>query len=130
MSKFALVEIDAVKGKQKFFKIVKDGVCEFEEFESEVKKQYRSEMNRIYALMNKIANLQTLTQQQFRDLTPDGELIKEYEFKTHSLRVYAIHEVGTGKIIITGGYKNTQKSDINHFRELKRQFLNSRSNND
>lgn len=123
MSIFALKEIDAVKGKQKFFKLIKNGVCEFDVFEEELESQYASEMQKIYILMDKVANLGSLSEKQFRDLTPIGEKIKEYEFKTHSLRVYAIHEVGTGKIIITAGYKKTQKSDMKHFRELKRQYL-------
>jgi len=49
--------------------------------------------------------------------------LKEYEIKTHHLRVYAIHEAGTGKIIICGGYKNTQKNNIRHFREVKNQKM-------
>ena len=124
MSKFSLVEIESVKGKQKFFKLLKDDICEFDEFEYEARINYSKQMTRIYALMNRVANIQTLTREQFQDITPDKELIKEYEFKTHNLRVYAIHDAGTGKIIITGGYKNTQDSDITHFREVKKQYFN------
>ena len=127
MSSFALKEISAVKGKQKFYKLIKDDNCDFDDFEIEARKNYSSQMNRIYALINKIANMETLSEKQFRDITPKKELIKEYEFKTHNLRVYAIHEAGTGKIVITGGFKNTQENNINHFRQIKKQYLNSRS---
>jgi hypothetical protein len=57
-------------------------------------------------------------------------LVKECEFKTHHLRVYAIHEIDTGKIVIMGGYKTKQKQDINHFREVKKQYLNASELND
>jgi len=123
MSIFALKELDVIKGKQKFFKLLKDGVCEFDEFEIEARINYYSQMTRIYALMNKVANLETLTMKQFKDITPKKEKVKEYEFKTKNLRVYVIHESDTGKIIICGGYKNSQNKDITHFREVKKQYL-------
>jgi putative component of toxin-antitoxin plasmid stabilization module len=123
MSNFTLIEIVAIKGKQKFYKLKKDAVCAFDDFETEARINYNSEINRIYALMNKFANLETLTKKQFKDITPTKELIKEYEFKTHHLRVYAMKEANTGNIIITGGYKNSQRSDINHFREMKKMYI-------
>jgi hypothetical protein len=64
MSNFALKEIKDVKGKQKFYKLLKDNVCEFDIFESEASLNYDSEVNRIYALMNKAARLETLTTKQ------------------------------------------------------------------
>ena len=123
MSKFALLKIEAVKGKQKFYKLEKDGKCKFDDFENEARRSYSKELFRIYALMDKVSDMQTLTKEQFRDITPKGDLTKEYEFKTHNLRVYAIHEAHTGKIIVLGGFKNTQNQDINKFRELKKQYL-------
>ena len=56
------------------------------------------------------------------NITPHGEIVKEYEFKNGDLRVYAIKDFN-GKIIILGGYKNTQQTDINRFRSLKAQYL-------
>ena len=50
--------------------------------------------------------------------------VKEYEFKSKHLRVYAIQQIN-GKIIVLGGFKNNQKEDINKFRSLKKQYLDS-----
>ena len=79
-------------------------------------------MEKIYFYMNEIANNRTLPKTKFRDVTPQKERIKEYEFKDGNLRVYAISTFG-GKIIIMGGYKNRQKKDFSAFRSLKRQYL-------
>jgi len=48
------------------------------------------------------------------------------EFKTRHLRVYSFQDKGTGKIVVCAGTKNTQKSDIKHFRKLKKEYLNNR----
>ncbi|MCX6146165.1 MAG: hypothetical protein NTW25_02810 [Candidatus Kapabacteria bacterium] len=128
MIKFTLIEIEAIKGKQKFFKLFKNEKCDFDTFEKDVRINFNSEMNKIYALMDRVANLESLPQSMFKDITPFKDKTKEYEIKTHHLRVYLIQEAKTGKIIVTGGYKNSQKIDINHFRELKRQYLNNNGN--
>ena len=127
MSNFALIEIEGIEGKQKFFKLEKDGICEFDVFYDKIKaqKRYYSELLTIFDKMDYVANLGRLPKTQFRPLTPKKEYVKEYEFKTKHLRVYAIHEEKTGKIIICGGYKKDQKKDIKHFRSIKRQYLES-----
>ena len=73
--------------------------------------------------MNEVANIRTLPNTKFKDITPRKENVKEYEFKEGNLRVYAIKKFG-GKIIILGGYKNRQKQDLRKFRSLKEQYLN------
>ena len=123
MKTFSLIEIGAVKGKQKFYKLIKDGFCEFDNFESTALINYNSEIKRMYSLMNKVAELQSLPLTMFRDITPKKENVKEYEIKTKHLRVYLFHENNTGKIVAVGGFKNTQKGDIKHFREIKKTYL-------
>lgn len=123
MKEFSLIVIDAVKGKQKFYKLVKDGVCQFDEFESKARINYDSEMTKVFAIMDKVADLQSLPNKMFRDITPGKEQNKEYEIKTKHLRVYLFHEKLTGKVISVGGYKTTQQSDIKHFREIKKEYF-------
>lgn len=129
MSVFSLEEITAVDGKYKFFKLVKDGVCEFDEFVKSIRKStsFASELISVYAYFDMVANLYTLPQTKFKEIIPEKEAVKEYEFKTKHLRIYAIHEKDTGKVIICGGKKNSQKSDINHFRSVKKQYVSSLS---
>ena len=123
MSKFALSKIKTIKGKQSFFDLKINGVGQFDSFSKEASVQYESELLTLNARMDLVANLERLPKQKFRDLTPAKEQVKEYEFKTKHLRLYVIHIEKTGKVVVLGGYKNTQKKDIRGFRSLKKQYL-------
>lgn len=127
MTTFVLKELEAVKGKQKFFELLVDGKSQFANFCSELKTntQYFSELLTVFALMEQVAQLRMLPKTKFRDITPKKELVKEYEFKTKHLRVYAFHIEKTGKIVAYGGYKNTQNEDISKFRSYKNRYLKS-----
>ena len=72
-----------------------------------------------------VANLKMLPKEKMRDLTPKNEFVKEYEIKTKHLRIYFIHQKQKGKIIILGGFKNMQPKDIERFRVIKKQYLNT-----
>lgn len=127
MSTFVLKKIESVIGKQDFFELVEDGNSQFDDFCEEIKqtKQYYSELLTIFTLMNLVAQIRMLPAKKFKDITPKNEQVKEYEFKSKHLRVYAFHIEKTGKIIAYGGYKNTQKEDIPKFRSFKSKYLKS-----
>jgi hypothetical protein len=127
MSTFVLKKLKAVVGKQQFFELVVDGNSQFDEYCTAIKdsKQYYSELLKIFTLMNQVSQLKMLPQTKFKDITPKKETVKEYEFKSKHLRVYAFHIEKTGKIVAYGGYKNTQKEDIPKFRSYKSRFLKS-----
>jgi len=125
MKTFTLKKIDSIEGKQDIYKLEIDNNCQFDEFEKEILKraQYENELASLYSLIEDIANNKLLPKNRFRDITQSKkDKIKEYEFKTRNLRVYAIKSLG-GKIIILGGYKNNQKKDINKFRYIKAEYL-------
>jgi hypothetical protein len=123
MCRFVLNKIDAVKGEQVFEKLIINGICQFDEYEKEIKKNkvFVKELGQIYSLMNDVSNLKSLPRTKFHELSSKDK-VKEYEFKTHNLRVYAIKK-DNGKIIILGGYKNKQKKEINNFKAIKKSFL-------
>ncbi|MDY0140616.1 MAG: hypothetical protein RBR97_01830 [Bacteroidales bacterium] len=125
MVKYSFNEITGINGLQSIFKLKIDKRCQFDEFENEViaQGQYIDEISSIYALMEDVANNKLLPKTKFRDITINKkDKNKEYEFKTKHLRVYAI-KTSAGKIIMLGGYKNTQKKDIARFRNIKKTFL-------
>ncbi len=124
MATFALNKIQAVKGQQTFYKLLKDNKCPFDEFEDSLETQYKSELGSIYAYMERVANRKSMPAKKFKDITPSQETVKEYEIKTKNLRVYLIKRKG-GKVVILGGYKNNQKNDLRKFRSLKKQYLQS-----
>lgn len=131
--------MEAVKGRETFYQLTiddtytisgnetpeelnakKTGVLDF--FENSLEKKYKKNLNGIYTYMNLVAQGVSVPKEKFKEITPDKETVKEYEFKNGDLRVYAI-KTSAGKIILFPGYKNKQKKEINQFRELKRQYL-------
>ena len=123
MSIFALEEIEAVKGKQVFHKLVIDGKCPLDKFEMELEACYKSELTGIYAIMNDVANLKSVPYQKFHFYDDAKGDYREFEFKSKHLRIYGI-TYANGKIIITGGTKANQKKDETLFRKLKKGYIN------
>ncbi len=126
MANFTLSKIEAIKAKQPVFKLIKSGRCQFDKFEKEAKKRYKTEVAKIYQYLEQAANLNRLPSTKFKDITPKNEKVKEHEVKTKNLRVYIIKE-GGGKIIVLGGYKKNQTKDLNKFRSIKKEYLEGES---
>lgn len=124
MSKFALKEITAIVGRQKVYELVIDNKGQLETFETDLEKVYKGRIKTLLTYIELFINGHSLPTSKFRDLTPKKEMIKEYEFKQNPLRIYAI-KISEGQIILYCGHKNTQREDINRFRSLKNQFLES-----
>lgn len=124
MPNFEIKNIDAIKGKQTFYKLIKDGICQIDEFENELEEIYKSEFRTIYSYMDQVANLKSLpkTKFHFYDDTKGG--FREFEFKSKHLRVYGI-VIDEGKLIILGGTKAKQKEDTNIFRKIKKEYIES-----
>jgi putative component of toxin-antitoxin plasmid stabilization module len=126
MNKFALKHIDEIVGRLKIFKLLVNNRSEYDEFERKIEKEgtYISELVTIQARLHDIADGKLLPKEKLRNITPKKELVKEYEIKTRHLRVYLFHEENTGRVIVCVGKKTTQQKDINHFRRIKREYLN------
>lgn len=125
MSIFALKELKDYSGKLKIFKLLIDDVSAFDEFCNEIKKEgnLSSELRTIMARLTEIADLKSLPKEKFKDITPAKEPNKEYEIKTKHLRVYLFHDKKTGRVIVSGGKKTSQKSDIKKFRNTKKEYF-------
>jgi hypothetical protein len=142
MSKFDLKAIDSIKGKQAFYQLtiddnpnlgdLKDGETENDRktgaldiYEEQLEKKYQKDLIMIYAYMERVANNQPVDGKKYHILDrPATDPIQDFEFKHGDLRVYGFKSA-EGKIIVLGGYKNNQKSDINRLRSLKKQYLES-----
>jgi hypothetical protein len=137
MSKFVTKPIEAISGKQEFKQLVilpddadisktdiDKTTGQWDKYENGLEKKYQSSFNRIVSIMDGVANLQGFSDTQFKDVTPAGELVKEYEFKSGDLRAFAI-KIPNGKLVVLGGYKNQQTADFKKFRSLKKQYLDS-----
>jgi putative component of toxin-antitoxin plasmid stabilization module len=126
MNKFALKYIDEIAGQINIFKLLVNNRSEYDEFERQIETEgsYSSELVTIQTRLQDIADGKLLPKEKFRNITPKKELVKEYEIKTRHLRVYLFHEEKTGRVIVCGGKKITQQKDINHFRRIKKEYLN------
>lgn len=122
MHTFELRNIDAVVGPQKFEKLVRDGVCLFDEFENNIEDCYKSEIAGIYAVMNEVANLRSVPRGKFHFYDKTKGANREFEFKSSHLRVYGITKPN-GMLVIVGGTKAKQKKDENEFRKFKNEYL-------
>jgi hypothetical protein len=123
---FATQIIEAVKGKQVFEKLLVDNVCLLDEFEKEIQDnpQYSSELKTLYAYMNFVANGSSLPLTKFREIKGDKIKIKRYELKSKHLRVYVFNQPD-GKMVVMGGYKNTQEADIRQFNSIVREYTST-----
>lgn len=130
MGNFSLKEIDEIEGKRIIYKMSIDGNCLFEQFENEIEEvgQYEEELASIFAHIEDFSNQVMLPKTKYRILNKGikKDRIKEYEFKSKHLRVYGI-KASTGSIIILGGYKTTQKSDINRLKKIKTEYIKTLS---
>lgn len=127
MAKYTLNPLEEIDGIQDIYKMQIDDLCLFDDFEKEIEKrgQYEEELYSIYSLIEDVANNKLLPKTKFRDITNSKkDNIKEYEFKSKHLRVYAI-KAPNGKVIIMGGYKSNQKKDIKKFRSIKSNYINT-----
>lgn len=116
--------MDQVRGRQVFSKLVVDGVAPFDVFIEDLEDMYRSEVLTLYAIMSKVAGLNSMPFKKFHFYSDGKDGVRECEFKTKHLRVYAIETTG-GKIVILGGKKSNQKKDQVEFRRLKREYIQS-----
>ena len=125
MTKFTIERINAISCHQEFDQLVIAGTGQLDIFEKGLNNTtYQSEFKTLLAYMEYLGNNGSLPKTKFRDVTPKGEKVKEYEFKSKHLRIYAIQKTN-GKIIILGGYKINQDKDFSRFRSLKKQLLAS-----
>lgn len=126
MNKFALKQIEEIVGRLKIFKLLVNNRCEYDEFERQLETEgsFASELVTIQTRLQEIADGKLLPNEKFRNITLKKGLVKEYELKTRHLRVYLFHEENTGKVVVCGGKKTTQPKDINHFRRIKKEYLN------
>ena len=124
MLTFATEILDEVKeGRLTFYKLIIDGRCLYDEFCDEVEDNVQSKkhLNVIRTYMNLLAQSDCLLPKaKFNSIKKGGDIIG-YEFKKDSLRVYVIKETPDVYVVL-GGYKNTQKKDIERFAKIEKAF--------
>ena len=128
MSKFRVEKIEEIDGKIEFFKLVKNNKCEFEEFIEKYSRDgnLKSELIKMQSTLQNISEgkKDRIPESKFKVLKGrrKNDLVKDYEVKTKNLRLYFFTDE-SGRIIVLGGKKGTQKRDIKKLRSIKKEYL-------
>lgn len=108
------------------YELLEDGKSLFEKFQGEVKKSagsYAASLNRFPAMIEQYSKGLILPSTKFRKLKGSKAKCSEFEFKAKPLRLYMTTIDGFGAIIMFGGYKTSQKSDIRRLQNLSMRVI-------
>lgn len=124
MSKFAVKRLETPKGVSNVKLLIENGNCYLETFYSSLvdNEKYRKEYGKLLQYIERDSDGGNLPSEKKKDITPKCEFVKEYEFRSKNLRIYAIKQAN-GKLIILGGLKKNQSKDIAKFRLIKNRYL-------
>lgn len=113
---------DVNNPQYKFYKLHVDGSCQFDEFIDMVwrNKSDKKSFMSIIAYMDGLTDQNHYPSSKFNHIE-DPVRHDIYEFKKDRLRVYVVKQKPDIYIIL-GGFKGTQKKDINHLKSLLKGF--------
>lgn len=118
---FAVEKLEAVRdnGKVLFFKLIKDGVCWFDEFYEEQMKnpKHAGEMKSILATMDFMAETDHMLPVTKFNSIKQGKNVIGYEFKKNELRVYCM-KPASNVVVVFGGYKKNQGRDVKRLNRI------------
>lgn len=126
MPTFALSKIDELDAlphiRFPVFKLVVNGRCEYDDWRAAIEAEgtYAAELRALDTSILLHAQLQPLPAGKYQELSGCGS-VKDAEFRSKHLRVY-LFKLPTGKVIVLGGNKKTQKQDIGRLRKLKNEY--------
>lgn len=105
-----------------------NGKCVFDEFYDEIQKAGNLTGELAGAINHLIssANMMRLPKTKINTIQHKKLKYNLYEAKKNNVRIYFFHEKNTGRIIITGGLKNSQKSDINSIVSLLNEYYDGK----
>lgn len=143
MHNFELEEIEIEGAKHKFYKLIRDDKCFYDEFIEEIKNKFgisddddESVLDELYALIEDISLDNPVPPGKHKQLKyrPKNFPYSDYEIRTGKtrLRLYYIQEKETGKVIILGEYKEgekKQKKTIKRMRKIAKQYHKFTQNN-
>ncbi len=120
---FAVVRMFEVRGTIPVFKLVVEGDILFDEFCSTIRTEGNlvRQLTRIVAIMERYSNGQLLSASKLKLIGRSKSGLSLYEIKTHDLRVYLFRDF-TGAIVVSGGKKSTQATDIRRFKNIVDQY--------
>jgi hypothetical protein len=129
MKKFEIKEIEILNSKVRFYKLIINKRCLYDEFEEEIimNGNFQDELDTIQAIIERVAQMLPIPNNKFKLLSRNKkDPYPDYEIKSNRLRVYLFKQQKTGNIIVLGGIKTPegQKKDIEKMRKIKKEYFN------
>ena len=127
MNRFALEEFSIIKGNVHFYKLKVDETCPIDDFWDQIEKEGNlvKQLDNAIAIMERHAQGHALSPKKFKKISTSKDPVNEYVVKTKDLRIYLFRDKD-GAIVVSGGKKSTQRSDINRFKNLVKEYCNSK----
>ena len=123
MSEYCIKPYEDVNNPQyNFHKLYIDGVCQYDDFLEEIERNANDKklFNGIIRYMDCISDQVRLPKTKFNHIV-SNDRSDIFEFKKDRLRVYVIKQKPNFFIVI-GGYKGTQKNDIDNLKSRIKDF--------
>ena len=110
------------------YELCKNGKSLFEEFyeKSENERKLYANITKALRIIEDTANLQRKPKKKFRQINNSTLNCKVYEAKADDVRIYLFEERKTGRIIVLGGVKGTQKRDIGKVISTIKEYYNEK----
>ncbi len=127
MIRFATEHIEDFETAVPVNKLIRNGKSLMDEFVTEIKKDKNlaSELGDLFAIVEDVANKKRLPPTRYRKIiVPKKFKFKPYEAKSKHLRLYLFHDNESGQVIVMGGKKTEQKSDIEHLKSIVVDYTN------
>lgn len=123
---------------ERFYKLVVDNRCMFDEFISEMKKSGNQQkaVDKLQTIMSFVSQGQKVPTKQFQELKhrDKKDTYPDYELRAAQLRLYLFEDDSLGKIVVLGELKKegkkTQRKSIEKMREIKLSYFASKTEED
>ena len=130
MKKYSLTLSSYIPSNTKIdvYELCKNGKSLFEDFFNKIEKEGNllSNLAGAIRIIEDTANLKLRPKNQFRLIQGHSLNCKVYEAKSGGIRIYLFHEEKTGRIIVSGGNKDSQGEDIKQMLKIIKVYQNEK----
>lgn len=120
---FTLKLVPEVRCRVAWYKLLRKGHCFWDEFCEQIRSEgnLKNQIASAVAIMERYGNRDHLMQNKLKNISEAGDPFNLFEIKTRDLRIYFLRDAN-GAVIVLGGKKSTQRSDIKQFRNIAREY--------
>lgn len=126
MKKFLLVLSNHISSNTKIsvYELYKNGKSLFKTFVEDIEKDGNlfDKLAGAIRIVEETSNLNRYPKTKFREIQGHKLNCKVYEAKSGVVRIYLFHEEKTGRVILTGGLKDTQEKDIKSILKIIKEY--------